>query len=305
MSENKKILFLDVKGADDFYNINRNLYYNVESVFIFSRQNKLHKLLRRMCLKFNLTHISFLLGDWKKRLNEYNTVIITDSIYNNIISKYIRKNFKGRIIMWYWNPVVAAFNPNKIETNGCELWSFDKNDCKENNMKYNPTYYFKNIELPKVKIDNDVYFIGADKGRLNQLTSIEDLLKKSGLKTYFHITKSKKSIESNYSFKGNISYEEVLKGIARSRVILDYVQEGQSGLTQRPMESIFYSKKLITNDKKIIEYDFYDRNNIFILDYDDIEDIYEFVNSEYSPIDKKIVEKYDFANWCNRIEEGK
>lgn len=305
MKKDKKILFLDVKDEKDFYNIQRNLHKEVNSVFIFSSNSRFQKIIRRICLKFNLNLIKYTFGNWKKELNKYETIIITDSIYNNLISKNIRKNFDGRIIMWYWNPVVAAFNPSYIETTDCELWSFDKNDCEKYNMKYNQTYYFNTIKLPKEKIDNDVYFVGADKGRLNKLIEIENLFKEHGLKTHFHITKSKKTVENNYQFKKNIDYNEVLRGISRSKVILDYVQDGQSGLTQRPMESIFYSKKLITNDKKIIEYDFYNEKNIFILGYDDIENIYEFVNSEYSPVDETIIKKYDFANWCKRIEEGK
>lgn len=303
MNKEKKILFLDVKNESDFYNINRNLYHNVKSVFIFSSNSILNKLLRKVCLKYNLPLIKNILGSWKDELDEYEIIIITDSIYNNIISKFIRKKFKGRIILWYWNPVIGAFNPNNIEIKDCELWSFDKDDCETYGMKYNTTYYFDTIKLPNESIENDIYFIGSDKGRLEKLIELEKLFNKNNLKTEFHITKSKFS-NNEYKFKNLIDYNEVLKSIAKSKAILDYVQEGQIGLTQRPMEAIFHSKKLITNDKNIIEYDFYNKNNIFILGYDDIENIYEFLNSPYIPIDKKIIGRYDFSNWCSRIQDG-
>lgn len=299
----KKILFLNGNKKSEFYNNERNKYEGVLAESIFKNNKTNSKIIRRLMHKLKLPGLPSLFGSWKYDIEKYDLFIISTSIYSPQIAKYIRKKTDKKIIHWYWNPVIDDISPQKLKKEDYEIWSFDKEDCEKYKLKYIPTYYFNTIELPKEKIVNDVYFVGADKGRLDKLVEIEDDLKIRNIKTNFHITKSKNSNESKYQFKENISYETVLKEIAKSKVILDYIQEGQSGLTQRPMESIFHSKKLITNDKCIKNYDFYNKENIFILGEDNINDISYFVNSPYIEVEKSIIDKYDFKNWIKKIKK--
>ena len=67
------------------------------------------------------------------------------------------------------------------------------------------------------------------------------------------------------------------------------------------MESIFFRKKLVTNDRRIVDMDFYSSENIFVLGMDNIDMLYSFIKQPYVEIDKSIVEKYDFDNWVNRF----
>lgn len=71
-------------------------------------------------------------------------------------------------------------NPNKINKELCELWSFSKDDCKNYDLKYNTTYY-----IPDISINNrhtntsiDFFFIGRDKGRYLRLRKLEKNLLK-------------------------------------------------------------------------------------------------------------------------------
>lgn len=304
MSNQQRILFLDVKPSNDFYNRQRNTYNNVDSLFIFSNNTIFSKILRRICLRFDL-NIGCLLGEWKNKLDCYDLVVITDSIYNNIIARYVRSKTNARLIMWYWNPVIAAFPPHKIETANCELWSFDKNDCQNYNMHYNPTYYFFKQNLQDVQIRQDVYFIGSDKGRLPALQEIQQRLNEHHITTKFHITKSKNSNDPGYNYMDPISYEEVIENLKQSRAILDLLQHGQTGMSQRVMECLCYKKKLITNDTDIVNYEFYTQDNIFVIGLDSWDNISDFIYSPYQEISRSIIEKYDFGTWCKRIVEEK
>ena len=68
------------------------------------------------------------------------------------------------------------------------------------------------------------------------------------------------------------------------------------------MESIFLKKKLITNNKNVKNFKFYNKNNIFIIGIDKWENLEEFLNKKYHDIDRKILEKYDFKNWLDRFK---
>lgn len=299
----KKVLFLNGSSKTEFYNTERNKYKNVTAAGIFKNNSLLSKIIRRLIISLGLPILFLFFDDWRQNVDDYDLFIISTSIYSKEIARYIRKTSNKRIIHWYWNPVITEVKPDKIRSNDCEMWSFDKDDCNKYHMNYIPTYYLSSIKLPTKEISNDIYFIGADKGRINQLLDLKELFEKQGLKTEFIITKSPNSKEiENYAFHPRISYPQVLDGISRSRAILDYVQVGQNGMSQRPMEAIFHRKKLITNDINICNYDFYNRNNIFILGQDDISSLNEFISTPYADIDKEIIEKYDFANWLDQIQ---
>lgn len=65
------------------------------------------------------------------------------------------------------------------------------------------------------------------------------------------------------------------------------------------MESIFFEKKLITTNEDIANYDFYRKENVFIIGKDDYKDLPKFLNTPY----KKIVDYYDYHNWIKRFFE--
>ena len=98
-----------------------------------------------------------------------------------------------------------------------------------------------------------------------------------------------------------INYEQILKYIAESKCIIDIVQEGQGGLTWRPLEAMFYRKKMITNFKDIKEYDFYKKDNIFIIGEDDPSNIKNFVNTGYVDIPQNIIKKYTIDGWIENF----
>lgn len=302
---NKKVLFLDGYDRTGYYNNERNKYGNVTATSIFLNKSILRKMLSRLVILLKLPGLSILFDDWKRDIDDYGLFIIPASIYSLEIAKYIRKRSNKRIIHWYWNPVSSEeTRPDKISGYDCDLFSFDQNDCKKYGMNYVSTYYFSSIQFPENIINNDIYFIGADKGRVNKLLDLKKTFEDQGLKVKFHITKSSNSKKvKKYTLQPQILYAEVLEEIAKCRAILDIVQVGQAGMSQRPMEALFHNKKLITNDVNIDKYDFYNRNNIFILGKNDISGVREFINSPYVIVDKEIVEKYDFKNWLNQIQK--
>ena len=108
-------------------------------------------------------------------------------------------------------------------------------------------------------------------------------------------------LEQKFLMEKGINYEQILKYIAESKCIIDIVQEGQEGLTWRPLEAMFYRKKLITNFKDIKEYDFYKKDNIFIIGEDDPSNIKNFVNTGYVDIPQNIIKKYTIDGWIENF----
>lgn len=236
-------------------------------------------------------------------LKNYNTIIIFDAALASDFVERVRKDCPDkRIILWYWNPLRNSINPKLLSDDICERWTYSDKDSKKYGFKYNTTFYFKELTAKGSRQDYDIFFVGRDKGRLNLLLEYKKRFEDMGLKTYFHITPTKwYMLKSNPIYKENISYDDILDEISKSKAILDIIQNPDDGLTLRTMESIFLNKKLITNNKIVTNYDFYHPRNMFILGEDNLDNLYEFLNSSYKKVDQNIVKKYDFNFWIKRF----
>lgn len=290
--ENNKILILREEENQYFL---KYVNSNIQPIYK-KRNNIISKMLFKILFKLNSRFLSLFFENWKKEINKYKQIIVFDANYRKSISKYIKKHNKScNIILYYWNIVDKD---NKIifkDKNITEIWTFDYDDSIKYGLKYNPQFYSKNIKLEKEKEEIDVYFLGKNKGRKAEINKIEKLINEEKLVTKFIIMEDED--------KQSINYDDYLKEIEKSKSILDILTQGQSGLTLRCLEALFFEKKLITNNVNITKYNFYSSNNIFIIGKDNINNIKEFISKPYKKIDKKIIDYYNFESWLKRFKK--
>ncbi|MXP76210.1 hypothetical protein GN277_12645 [Lachnospiraceae bacterium WCA-9-b2] len=275
-------------------------HYKIDT--IFKNGSNIEKGIQRIWFHDKLPFYKVIsLSNWYKE--EFDTIIIEVLQSKKDIIAFIKSHYpRSRIILWYWNTVKSTqVYPDDPICRGCELWSFDKKDCNKYGIKYNTQFYNKNIKLPMEKETTDIFFLGADKGRGKQLESFKKELEEKGFSCFFHVTENGRTAQTQLDYKKSIAYESALKYLAKSRAILDVGIQGQQGLTLRVLEALFFSKKLITTNKDIKNYDFYLPSNIFILN-DNMECIPQFMDIPYEPVNKEIIEYYEFSNWIRRFE---
>ncbi len=279
LKDNKKAYFLKyIKNA------------NIQNYYILNPKSLLFKIIIRF--KFNR---ELIWGNWKKNIQKYNLVILGENNFNPNFTKYIKKhNPNCRIIMFYWNCIHEGYKRFLKDPNIDEFYTFDKNDAKKYNLKYNSQFYTKDLKIPKRKIINDVVFCGRAKGRENTLNNLQKIFNEHNLKSKFIVTIKEKDF---------YPYDNYLNDISESKAVLDIFAGEQVGLSLRPMESIFFEKKLITNNLDIVNYDFYEPQNIFIIGKDNFDDIKSFLDSPYKKINQKIIDYYDYHNWLKRFQK--
>lgn len=248
--------------------------------------SKAYRVCRKLHLSSNLPCKEIWLNNWTRILYKYDTIILGETGNSYNVAKYIKRKYpQKRIIIWFRNSLSHTINPARFDENVCETWSFDEADCNRYNLRYNPQFYVKSPSYRENGIIKyDAFFIGKDKGRLEDILSVESFLKGQGLKTKFCIV--------GYN-SDSIEYKQVLDYISESKAIVDIQGDWQDGITLRPLEALFYEKKLISNSKGLLDVDFYRPNNIFILGADDISKIETFLNAPYEKVDAKILKKYD------------
>lgn len=265
-------------------------------------------------------------NDWKKQVDQYDTIILFDGLRGPAIIEYIRKkNPCARIILYYVNKFSpnGRNHPRHFRHLSCELWSFDTNDCKEHGMRHNRFCYddmFANDAIRKAyergydpdAESYDAFFIGVDKNRLKKIVALKKKLASYDYKTKVVLKKAKQQSytacteeELEVLTDQGVSYAEVVRMVWQTQVIIELEDTGQNGLTLRSLESIFFKKKLITDNIEIQNYAFYRPENIFILGLDNEERLDGFLKSPYQNVEEEIVQEYTWERWLDRFYEGK
>lgn len=275
--------------------------YGIKTYKTFKDDTLIQKITRKLAINYGVA-VNYSYDDWKYEVKNVDTILIFASKRTDYVKSLAEKYPLKRIIIWYWNPVSRCFNPKDLKYDNVEFWSFDKADCKKYGLKYNSTFYFKNIKVKEIDINKvyDIIFLGLDKGRKKLLDELEVEINKQNIKTYFHIHPGV-GVSNPEKIK-MLPYLEYLHLVTKSKAIFDFLQVNQMGLTLRSMESVFFKKKLITNDENIVHEKFYNKNNIFILGKDDFNKLSTFITSPYQDLDVNILAYYDFENWIKRFD---
>ena len=308
----KKILFL-TNGKNDMVESKKyNDYIYANSVYRYN--SKLFKAFTKFIIKAKCyIFLKFLLGNWATNINEYDIIVCEGLKGKKWIFEYLlkNKNEKTKIIMWHWNKIYKKeINPNEDIARKCEQWSFDPDDCKEYNLKYNTQYFHKMSIDENLEKQWDAYFLGTDKNRATQILKMKKIFDELDLKTNFHIVNSQlENKNPNITYKKSISYKENIKNVVKTKVLIDIPITGQKGLTLRVLEALYYKRKLISFNSELENQSFYNKNNILILEERDLESkdiknrIKEFIDIPYFETkENKLARKFfSFEEWLLRF----
>lgn len=255
--------------------------------------NKLWRGVRKLWLSSALPGKKMWLGTWTRLVDEVETVILTDYSNTPSVAKLIHgHNPNIRIIVWYHNPVEVTVPIESFDRSYCELWSFDPNDCERYGLAYNPQFYIPSASPGNSDPSIDAFYVGAEKGRGDVLREMKRALSDMGLRCEFDIV----GVNAKH-----MPYADVLSKIAHSKVVVDCLSPWQSGMTLRPLEAMFYSKKLITNQFTIKDMDFYRFQNIYVWGADDPGRLKDFMESPIVDVPETIKRSYGLDGWVERF----
>jgi hypothetical protein len=314
----KKILFI----APDYYGFNEVVFdglkeYSGAEVFhITSNEDykyrnfgeKIHNFLSKFFLKKNIKNEKASAEILKKLkdLPDLDIVIINrPDLLSETHLNYISKK-TDKTVALLWDSLEKIPIKLDILKKFNTVLSFDENDCKQYNFQKITNFYFKK-KVDSV-INYDIAFLGTFDIRFPILLKIFKYLQENNFKAKakifsYHPEKIEKyyqdSIENiNKIIPFNLSFSYYLDSL----IILDLSQPNQEGLSFRPFEAIGLEKKLITTSKNILNYDFYDSQNIYIINNIEKLNIPEsFFTTPYKKLSEEISDKYFIKNWIQNI----
>lgn len=190
-----------------------------------------------------------------------------------------------------------------------KISSFDREDVKKFKIIYLTNFYYID-NIKKKEIEYDIYTLvrKVEEKRENLLYKIAEKCLKNNIKINFTmyipevLVKGKDIVTITNK---TIPFTQMLEECEKSKAILEICHSLNKGYTFRTFDCIGMKKKLITNNKEIINEDFYNPNNILIIDEDNIEIPKEFIDSPYEDLPKEIYEKYSLENWVKQLLDVK
>lgn len=302
MKNNRVLILKDNYNSFEKYYLDKLKECSIDTKFYYTSSSVLRKIFTHYALPFE----SLWYGNWKKNLNAYDCIIVFDSLHSANLLKYIRKRYGKRLIFWHWNPIkkdkdIAIWKETKEM---CEHWTFNPKDVKKYGMGLNNQFFFyQNRE--NVSKEEAAFFVGVDKGRYEKLLAISKSLKNIGVTVDFHIISMESNDNRKYVEKIYMEYDEVISHIRKSKAVVEIVQDGQNGLTARALEAMFFETKLITSNKEIRNFNFYNSRNIFIIGEDNNDSLDTFLHMPFESIDRKKLYPYDANGWINNFMRRK
>lgn len=234
--------------------------------------------------------------------------------------KKIRENHlngSGRMVLYYWDSLDLLKDDISRWSFFDKIFTFDKNDydAHKDLFDFLPLFYCNNyLDMDERHHKYHISTIGSYKyDRYFMIERLKNQNPRINIYSYLYTPKwmilFHKAFRRKYrnidlkklSFK-KLTTSDIKYRYEESDAVLDIPRTGQNGLTMRTFECLAMKKKIVTTNANVVQYDFYNSNNIFVMDRDLLElPKREWFESPYSNLNEGIIEKYSITNWIERL----
>lgn len=237
----------------------------------------------------------------------FDAIIMTEpNLFNEQHLSILRQHGR-KLVATLWDGLRKAPENGLYLNQFDHILSFDSEDCEQFHFTKITNYIDPSWKssIPYQACEYDIFSIMSfTSERYQQVTHFLD--KNPNLKSnvIFYIGESGKpeyiKDDRIKTSKKLLLGAELAHEISNSRAILDILQGQQTGLSFRAYESMAYQRKLITTNPHITSYDFYNPQNVYVLDQDGY--LPEgFIHTLYQPVPEPIYHQYTLCSWVEKV----
>lgn len=262
-----------------------------------------------------------ILGQTQQQQFDFVFVVNLEAMTPEIVEMLRKQQPQAKFILYMWDSIKNK-KPAQLAFKLFDwCYSFDKNDASTlPNVNFRPLFFIDEFDSKtwntKTNILYDLCFIGTvHSDRYNLVKSVKKQADNLGLRTYFYLYfhnkilffyKKLRDIKfynarvSEFEFSP-ISAIDLAQKIKESGAVLDVQHPHQTGLTMRTLEMLGASKKLVTTNSHIVEYDFFNPQNIAVIDRENPKIDASFFKTEFAEVDSNIRDRYAIRGWLLEI----
>jgi len=255
---------------------------------------------------FKREHLNnILLQQIKKQEKQDITLIIKGDNLSIATIKKIKQNTNH--LVTFLNDSMARYpRMKKVYPYFDKVYSFDPDDVVKNGFNFISNYIYFDIEKNTTSdIEHTVFNISSLDKRSKTMPNFAVYFKQKNIDyKLIAFSKDKNQELENLNIEcttNTYSLEETLELVRKSDILLDLQRPNQKGLSFRVLEGIGLNKKIITTNTDVKNYDFYNQNNIVIVDSNNIQIPDSFFKTPYKTLDPETVRKYHISSWVNEV----
>ena len=247
-----------------------------------------------------------------KYANPYDFVIVVRgsalSVKNHELLRQL--NPSSKFSLYIWDDIAYDVEELAIRHFYDKVFSYNPQECKKYGMIFRPMFYDNSIDNGGLNKDIDIFYIGTSRSnRADFMDRIVENTKSYGLKykiiirsnLYRFLIDRKKVHHWRYSNFRNVSYYEMFTYLKRSVCSVELCPQGQEALTTRAFEALYTKTKIITTNRSISQYDFYNPSNVLIVDEENPVIPVEWIQEPFCEIEKSVLDKYSLDVFCREL----
>lgn len=284
-------------------------------------REKANNALNKMFFQRNLKHEKrqkYVIDTLEKIGHQDQILVLNPDVFTNETLHFVRKK-TNKLITFLYDNLTRFPVQGKLHFFD-KIFSFDDKDVQEYGFQKLCNYnYLGSPKQYNEVLDFDMFYVTSfDKNRNKIIFPLVERLNRIaakfqivvvGKKVWHHKLKyiliaDQKKIPVLFRRK-TIDSGIIFDFYKRTRTILDLMRVGQTGLSFRVFEAMALQKKIITNNVAIKDYDFYNPNNILVLNDDFSNLTMDFLQSPYQEIPNEIYTKYTLDSWVDMVFELK
>ncbi len=235
--------------------------------------------------------------------------------------KYLRATFPSAIFrLYFWDGYknMPPSSPAKVDLFDVCM-SFDLEDVKSDpRLSYRPLFFLPDYieQDPVQNADIDLIFVGTvHSDRYRVVKKVEQALEGSHSRFYKALYFPSKliflarrifdrdfwSIKEQDLIFSPLKSKGISELMARSRAVLDIERSVQTGFTMRTLEVLGSRNKLITTNQNVTQADFYNPQNILVIDRDLPVIPKGFFDTPKISVSPEIIARYTLSAWIDDI----
>ncbi len=313
--EAKKVLFITYDLSGYYDSVHTELqrryehvdYYNTAKVsFSYnSLKKKLHNLIYKIFKGTQLKSF-YRYEEMMRQIGNtpYDiTIIIRPDVFHDIHLEALRKISK-KFIAYYHDSINNIRRKKDVIRYFDTIFSYEKKDVRDYGFEFISNFIYFDGYRENGPLKESIFCVMSDDYRVSTLERLARFMKKQKRDFKFFVKcKHKKEGMLITCMHNRMSSQETNVHLKEAGYFADiHKYKCQHGLTFRVFEALGYRKKIITTNRDIRNYDFYNPNNIFIIeDVENIDIPQSFFETPYEEIPVEIYNHYTVKEWVDRL----
>jgi len=222
--------------------------------------------------------------------NTYDFVVFIQVHQFNVrhLEEFRKQHYSAKFILYNWDSLhTHDYRPQMHVFD--RIFTFDADDAKSLGVDYLPLFCIRSFQALRnvTPSENAIYFVGNVVNSRRYL-AVEAFRKYClshnipfyaylACTPYIYLKMLRLGIYPKNVSIGHIKEKQFIDFIQRSNTVFDFANHQQSGYTMRVIENLCMNKRLITNNARILEEDFYSPSLIYIYRDFDFSGVAEFM----------------------------